>query len=100
MDPLQAKLSIGGLAPTSTASSAKPGQDGDFLAALKGALNALDASQNRAGELSKRFQLNDPGVSLEETMVATQQANIAFQAAVQVRNRLIAAYHDIMNMQI
>ncbi len=50
--------------------------------------------------MSKRFQLNQDDVSLEETMVAIQKANIAFQATVQVRNRLVSAYHEIMNMQI
>jgi flagellar hook-basal body complex protein FliE len=72
----------------------------DFLKALEGALNKVNASQTEAAELSKKFQLNQADVSLEEIMVAMQKANIAFQAAVQVRNRLVSAYHDIMNMQI
>jgi flagellar hook-basal body complex protein FliE len=73
---------------------------GDFLKALEGALDKVNSSQNDAAELSKKFQLNQDDVSLEETMVAIQKANIAFQAAVQVRNRLVSAYHDIMSMQI
>lgn len=72
----------------------------DFLKALEGALDKVNSSQNEAAELSKRFQLNQDDVSLEETMVAIQKANIAFQATVQVRNRLVSAYHEIMNMQI
>jgi flagellar hook-basal body complex protein FliE len=83
--------------------SGKPGNaesPGDFLKALEGALDKVNSSQNDAAELSKKFQLNQDDVSLEETMVAIQKANIAFQAAVQVRNRLVSAYHDIMNMQI
>jgi flagellar hook-basal body complex protein FliE len=83
--------------------SGKPGNvdsPGDFLKALEGALDKVNSSQNDAAELSKKFQLNQDDVSLEETMVAIQKANIAFQAAVQVRNRLVSAYHDIMNMQV
>jgi flagellar hook-basal body complex protein FliE len=78
----------------------KPGTPSDFLKALEGALNKVNSSQTEAAELSQKFQLNQEDVSLEETMVAIQKANISFQAAVQVRNRLVSAYHDIMNMQL
>ena len=46
------------------------------------------------------MQLGNPTVSLEETMVAMQKSQIGFQAALQVRNRLVQAYSDIMNMQV
>jgi flagellar hook-basal body complex protein FliE len=39
-------------------------------------------------------------VSIEETMVAMQKAQIGFQGAIQVRNRMVQAYTDIMNMQV
>jgi flagellar hook-basal body complex protein FliE len=71
-----------------------------FSKALEAALDNINESQNKAVDLSKKFQLGHDDVSLEETMVAIQKANIEFQAAVQVRNRLVSAYHDIMNMQI
>ena len=44
--------------------------------------------------------MGDPAVSLEETMLSIQTANVSFQSLVQVRNRMVSAYHDIMNMQI
>jgi flagellar hook-basal body complex protein FliE len=44
--------------------------------------------------------LDNPAVSIEETMVAMQKAQIGFQAAVQVRNRLVQAYSEVMNMQV
>ena len=72
----------------------------DFGALLKDNLDRIDTQQKVAGELSNRFQLNDPAVTLEDTMVAVAKANVSFQAAVQVRNRLVSAYHDIMNMQV
>ena len=102
MDPVRQIGSVGKtdlLRPES--SSPTPARDGaDFLQALKGALSAVNASQHGAAELAKQFQLNRDDVSLEETMVALQKANISFQALVQVRNKLISAYHEIMNMQV
>ena len=72
----------------------------DFSALLKGSIDRVDQSQVNATKMAEQFQLGDPKVTLEETMIAMQKANISFQAALQVRNRVIQAYHDIMNMQL
>ncbi len=72
----------------------------DFASMLKANLERVDNTQHRADALAREFQLGNPKVSLEETMIATQEANINLQTAIQVRNRLIAAYHDIMNIQV
>jgi flagellar hook-basal body complex protein FliE len=85
--------SVGGAAPVSA-------KKADFTQALNQALEQVSAKQNEAEELAQRFQLGDTNVSLEKTMVALQTANISFQALVQVRNRVVAAYQDIMNMQV
>jgi flagellar hook-basal body complex protein FliE len=85
--------SLGGAAPISA-------RKADFTQALNKALEQVSAQQNEAGDLAQRFQLGDTGVSLEKTMVALQTANISFQALVQVRNRVVSAYQDIMNMQV
>jgi flagellar hook-basal body complex protein FliE len=71
-----------------------------FGRALKDALQSVSEQQAKADELQRRFQLNDPEVGLEETMIATQTANLSFQALVHVRNRLISAYQEIMNLNI
>ena len=71
-----------------------------FAGALGEALRSVDTSQQKAQNLQRQVELENPAVSLEETMVATQQANIQFQAALHVRNRLVQAYTDIMNMQV
>jgi len=71
-----------------------------FSGALKGALNSVSAAQNKATELQQEVQLENPSVSLEETMVAIQKAQIGFQATMHVRNRMVQAYSDIMNMQV
>ena len=71
-----------------------------FKQALTQALGSVSASQNEAARLQREVQLDNPTVSLEETMVAMQKSQIGFQATLQVRNRLVQAYSDIMNMQV
>jgi flagellar hook-basal body complex protein FliE len=73
---------------------------GGFSGALKSALNSVSAAQNDATRLQREVQLENPKVSLEETMVAIQKAQIGFQATLHVRNRMVQAYTDIMNMQV
>jgi flagellar hook-basal body complex protein FliE len=88
------------LALPTGSSSAVAAKGGDFSQALNKALQQVSVQQNDAEDYAKRFQLGDPNVSLERTMVALQTANVSFQALIQVRNRVIAAYQDIMNMQV
>lgn len=80
--------------------SGMPAGPVDFSKVLASALQNVDQAQARAEDLSKRFELGDASVSLEQAMVSMQTANISFQALVQTRNRLISAYHDVMNMQV
>jgi flagellar hook-basal body complex protein FliE len=72
----------------------------DFSEALKASLDHVNNSQSKAVELGKSFAMGDDSVNLSDVMVASQKASISFQATVQVRNKLVSAYHDIMNMQI
>lgn len=75
-------------------------QAASFSGALDNALKSVSASQNEAARMAEKFQ-SDPGsVSLEQTMVAMQKSQIGFQSALHVRNRLVSAYSDIMNMQV
>jgi flagellar hook-basal body complex protein FliE len=75
-------------------------QDTGFAGALKGALQSVSSAQTEASRLQTQVQLENPNVSLEETMVAIQKAQVSFQAALHVRNRMVQAYTDIMNMQV
>ena len=74
--------------------------DGGFSTVLSGALKDINAAQLDAGKLQQDFQAGAPGATLEQTMVSMQKAQIGFQAAVTVRNKLVSAYTDIMNMQV
>ena len=71
-----------------------------FAAAIDSALKNVSGMQNEARRLQREVQMDNPTVSLEETMVAMQRAQLGFQATVQVRNRLVSAYSEIMNMQV
>lgn len=76
------------------------GPEAGFSDALKSALQSVSSAQNEATRLQREVQMENPAVSLEETMVAIQKAQIGFQATLHVRNRMVQAYTDIMNMQV
>ncbi len=85
----------GGAAPKAAAITTT-----DFASVLKSSLDGVAQAQNHAESMQKSFVLGDDKVSLSDVMIDLQKANISFQATVQVRNKLIAAYNDIMNMQV
>lgn len=76
------------------------GPSTDFAALLKSSLDNVAAAQNHADSMQKAFVLGDESVSLSDVMIDMQKASIAFQTSVQVRNKVIAAYNDIMNMSV
>ena len=71
-----------------------------FLDAMKGALATTSQLQRESGLLNHEVTLENPTVSLEETMLASVKSNIAFQVTLQSRNRIVQAYTDVMNMQV
>lgn len=78
----------------------KPAAKADFAAALKASLDQVNNTQHKAEALGQRFAMGDESVNLSDVMISMQKASISFQATVQVRNKLVSAYHDIMNMQV
>jgi flagellar hook-basal body complex protein FliE len=83
-----------------TSNPATEGPSGGFSQVFSQALRSVSQNQNTAHDLQREVSLDNPKVSLEETMVAMQRSNIGFQAALQVRNRMVQAYSDVMNMQV
>ena len=79
---------------------AEAGQKADFSNVLKNSLDQVSRTQNEAAQLSRSFSVGDPDTNLQDVMIAIQKSTISFQQAVQVRNRLVQAYHDIMNMSV
>lgn len=72
----------------------------DFSKVLKNSLDNVAKLDTQAENLQKAFVLGDDRVSLSDTMIAMQKADIAFQTSVQVRNKFVAAYNEVMNMQV
>lgn len=72
----------------------------EFSDLLKRAVTAVDSQQQETERLSEAFQKGDPNVQLSEVMLSMQKAGVSFQAMVEVRNKLVTAYQEIMNMQI
>ncbi len=72
----------------------------NFASLVQQSLAKVDATQNQATSLTHQYQLGQNDVSLEDAMISMQKANITFQTTVQVRNKLVVAYNDIMNMQL
>ena len=85
--------------PAAGTAAAAAGHNG-FGELLKSSLDQVNATQQNAAGMAKNYELGASNVSLQDVMIAGAKANIAFQATVQVRNRLVSAYHDIMNMPV
>jgi len=71
-----------------------------FAGALDQALRSVSATQQQAAALADAFEADPGSVGLEQAMLAMQKSQIGFQSALHVRNRLVSAYSDIMNMQV
>jgi len=67
---------------------------------LKNSIDAVNDVQQASGQLKTAFELGDTDVDLAQVMIASQKASVSFQAMVQVRNKLVEAYKDVMNMPV
>ena len=82
--------------------SQQPVQSGqpEFSAVLKQAIDKVNEQQSTTESLVKAFESGATDASLSDVMIAMQKASVSFQAMTEVRNRLIDAYHEVMNMPI
>ena len=72
----------------------------EFEALLGQAVDKVNSLQKQSGALAQSFERGDPDVTLSQVVVASEKASVAFEAMSEVRNRLVNAYEDIMNMPI
>ena len=72
----------------------------DFSRLLKQSIDAVNELQQDSGDLKKRIELGDQTVSMVDVAVASEKAKVAFTAMTEVRNRLIQAYQEVLNMPI
>lgn len=106
IEAMVAQLRAAGAQASSPAGAlAKSGETGkaagaDFSVALKSSLDQMNQAQMQAQRLGERFATGDSSVSLSDAMIAMQKSSIAMQQTIQVRNRLVSAYQEIMNMPV
>ncbi|MBE0482300.1 MAG: flagellar hook-basal body complex protein FliE [Bacterioplanes sp.] len=72
----------------------------NFQTMFQNAINTVNSNQKVASDLSTRFEQGDASVDLPEVMIAMQKSSVSFQAMTQVRNKLVEAYKDVMNMPV
>jgi flagellar hook-basal body complex protein FliE len=72
----------------------------DFSSLLQQTINSVNTSQQTAQKMAEAFEMGESNATLAEVMIASQKASVSFQAMLQVRNKLVDAYKDVMNMPI
>lgn len=97
----QLRAAAAGASPAvEPAQQAKAAGSVDFASALKSSLDQVNQTQSQAQDLARRFETGDTTVSLSDAMIALQKSSISFQQTVQVRNKLVSAYQEIMAMGV
>lgn len=92
--------SISPIRANNSSGSAGSVRGSGMASSFTNALATVNDLQAQAQQLQKEVQMQNPDVSMEVAMVAMQKAQIGFQATLHVRNRMVQAYSDIMNMQV
>jgi flagellar hook-basal body complex protein FliE len=94
--------SLSSQARVGTTAAAAPQKSGpsEFATLLSKGIDSVNQMDQSATKLSDAFQRGDPGVELPQVMIEMQKASVSFRALTEVRNRVVSAYQDIMNMQV
>jgi flagellar hook-basal body complex protein FliE len=106
IDTRNLEMMLSELRATSAVAEGKPangvqGADGaDFGTALKSAIDQVSQAQQQAQQMQNDFVAGKENVNLQDVMVNLQKASLSFQQMVQVRNKLVTAYQDVMNMPV
>lgn len=86
--------------PKSAVQAAPEAGASSFSDMLGNAINKVSETQQASSQLSNAFEIGKSGVDLTDVMIASQKASVSFQALTQVRNKLVQAYQDIMQMPV
>ena len=84
---------------TSEAQASEAGST-DFAKVLQNTIEQVNQTQQQAEDMAAKFAAGDGNTNLHDVMISLQKANLSFQEMVQVRNKLVTAYHDVMNIQV
>lgn len=89
---------------TAQAQQVKPPQEAQaavsFGDVLSKSIDSVNDLQQQSGALKTAFETGDPNVGITEVMIASQKSKLAFTAMVEVRNKMVEAYKEIMNMPV
>lgn len=83
-----------------TAETAASAGSPDFAQVLKSSIDKVNETQQQATQMGEKLAAGDTSQNLHEVMIALQTASVSFQEMVQVRNKLVSAYQDVMNMSV
>jgi flagellar hook-basal body complex protein FliE len=72
----------------------------DFSEMLKQAIDNVNGLQQNTSDLRNRFEMGDQDVSLGDVMIASNKSSLAFDATIQVRNKMVEAYKEVMSMPV
>ena len=81
-------------------SPAAAAQPSEFANLLKNSVDHVVSMQNQATALADAYETGDKSVDLTKVMLEVQKASLAFRAMTEVRNKLVDAYQQVMNMSV
>lgn len=96
----QAFGGLEGVAARDKVGGAEPNGNSSFTKIMEQAVGKVNEVQQASSAISKSYLQGDPNVDVTDVMIASQKAGVAFDSMVQVRNKLVEAYRDVMNMPI
>jgi flagellar hook-basal body complex protein FliE len=79
---------------------AETGSGPEFSTLMRESIRDVNEAMQQSKEMTRAFEAGDPDVSLAQLMVTAQKASLEFAALSEVRNKLLTAYRDVMNMQV
>lgn len=100
IDQLLSQLKAASSLAAGNVEAPAPGAPGNFAALLEASLNQVNATQQDARGLARAFEQGAPNVNIEDVIIQLQKADVSFQTMVQVRNKLVEAYQQIMNLPV
>jgi|CEGD01.1.fsa_nt_gi flagellar hook-basal body complex protein FliE len=101
LDGLQSEMQTMMLeASNNTARPTANNVNSNFGDLLGQAINSVNSLQKASSQMQTRFDQGDTNVSLSDVMIARNKSSVAFDATIQVRNKLVDAYKELMNMPV
>jgi len=91
---------VNGLGNAAGANAAGKSGASEFANLIKQGLDSVNQTQQSATNMATAFEKGVPGVELPQVMIEMQKASVSFRAVTEVRNRLVSAYQEIMNMPV